>query len=609
MPMRLLLIAPLFVALMLITLVNPSSAQVATGIPAFSSIGGGPVDKINLGNLNVHLDIPIRHKAGRGLAFDYILSYDSLVWTPVGVSGQKSWQPTQNWGWSSNWGGTSGYITYAGSSTTCLDNNGHPDGEISYWTNWTYHDPWTNASHPFSGQIVIYSGGQNCTGTNVYSFSSTATDNSGMTLNANVQGTTTVTTKSGTVLSPPLSMPVGSVSSGRTDSNGNSVSSDTSGNFTDTLGVKALSISGTNPVSFSYNDANGSARSFSLAYSSYSVKTNFGCSGISEYTASGISLVSSLTLPDGSKYAFTYEATPGSSGYVTGRPAKVTLPTGGTITYAYTGGSNGVVCADGSTSGLTRTTTDGGWTYTRSGSGNTWTTTVSDASSPANQTVIAFEKDANTSAPTYNFYETQRQVYQGSKSTGTLLLTRLGCYNANFASCSTAAVSSPISQTDQYQEIPSGKNSLVETKYNNFGLITETKRYDYGVAIGSAPSTSPVSDTVIAYASLGNGIQNRPASIIVKDGTGAVKAKTTYSYDQTAITATSGTPQHGAVSGSRGNLTTIAYQVNGSTTLYRSNSRCWTGTGGTCLCAKGQTWCNIITGTAGSRPIYPFSSK
>jgi hypothetical protein len=47
----------------------------ATGVPPFSSIGGGPFDALNLGNLNAHFSVPILHKAGRGIPFDYDLTY------------------------------------------------------------------------------------------------------------------------------------------------------------------------------------------------------------------------------------------------------------------------------------------------------------------------------------------------------------------------------------------------------------------------------------------------------------------------------------------------------------------------------------------------------
>src|SRR5216684_1054598 len=92
----------LFVVL---TVTGCAFGQVATGMPPFGSFGGGPFDTVDLGNLNVHFAIPILHKAGRGLPFNYDLSYDSSVWTPVGSSGSQSWQPAANWGWQSPWGG------------------------------------------------------------------------------------------------------------------------------------------------------------------------------------------------------------------------------------------------------------------------------------------------------------------------------------------------------------------------------------------------------------------------------------------------------------------------------------------------------------------------
>jgi len=166
------------------------AGQVQTGTPAFNSFGGGPFDSVNLGNLNVHFDIPIRHKAGRGLPFDYILTYDSSVWTPVLVSGVKTWQPAPNWGWSSNWGGNSGYLTYSVFTTYCYDSMGHQTGVTYYYNNWTYHDPWSNVGHSFAGQTIIYGG--SCTGTSVYSF--TSVGDSGLTLKVDLVGTNTVTT-------------------------------------------------------------------------------------------------------------------------------------------------------------------------------------------------------------------------------------------------------------------------------------------------------------------------------------------------------------------------------------------------------------------------------
>lgn len=48
-----------------------ASAQVATGTPPFSSTGGGPVDAIDLANLNAHISIPVLQRQGRGMPFNY----------------------------------------------------------------------------------------------------------------------------------------------------------------------------------------------------------------------------------------------------------------------------------------------------------------------------------------------------------------------------------------------------------------------------------------------------------------------------------------------------------------------------------------------------------
>ena len=95
------------------------SGQVATGVPPFSSVGGGPFDTVDLGNLNVHLAIPVLHKAGRGMPFGYDLSYDSSVWTPVTVSGTKHWQPDSNWGWRGTTEAAVGYVYQTATSTLC----------------------------------------------------------------------------------------------------------------------------------------------------------------------------------------------------------------------------------------------------------------------------------------------------------------------------------------------------------------------------------------------------------------------------------------------------------------------------------------------------------
>ena len=55
----------------------PASAQLGGGFPPFGSFSGGPFDTIDNANLNIHFEIPIVSKAGRGLPFKFAMNYDS----------------------------------------------------------------------------------------------------------------------------------------------------------------------------------------------------------------------------------------------------------------------------------------------------------------------------------------------------------------------------------------------------------------------------------------------------------------------------------------------------------------------------------------------------
>jgi RHS repeat-associated protein len=543
---------------------SPSSAQVMTGTPSFGSFGGGP-DVVNLGNLNAHITVAVLNKAGRGAPFAYNLSYDSSIWYPSAASGTNTWTPVYNWGWRGQTEANTGYISDYGTSIVCSEEREGtieiPNGWKFIQENFVYHDPW-GIPHPFSGAATYESATCGGATTNINAI---ATDGSGYTISGGWGGTY-ITTKSGATFKVPYGTGSGVASS--VDRNGNEISISSSGVFTDTLGTTALTVTGVAPsnTTFTYTAPSGAGASYTMKYTSENVMTNFGCSGVTEYSATGVSLVSEIDLPDqavyaNDKYTFTYEPTPGHSGYVTGRLASVTLPTGGTITYAYTGGSNGVECSDGSTSGLNRTTPDGEWQYARSGSGTAWTTTVTDPSS--NQTAINFQSMTPAAGPPIVFYETERQIYQGSTS-GTLLKTIFTCYNATTSSCNSTAVVQPIAQRAVYILWPGtgGLESLTNSYYNAYGSLTEKDEYAYGPG---APGAI-VRKKLITYASLGNGIVSMPATVTVEDGSSNIHSQTTYSYDQTGVTATSGTPQQVAVSGSRGNATTISYLV-GSTSL------------------------------------------
>jgi RHS repeat-associated protein len=553
----------LSIALCVFLCASLASAQVATGIPPFGSFQGGP-DVVNLANLNVHIPVPMLSKHGRGLDFNYTESYDSSIWYPQGTSGNAVWYPMgadfiglgSGFGWRGLGQAAFGYVSvsYAMTGDTYCD-DGTPGGWL---ISWTYHDR-DGTQHPFPGTSVeslpCYDGTQYTS-----TLTSTTTDGSGYTVNANMgfEYTTIYPASGGSIniFNGDLNFPF--LGAFKTDSNGNKISS-SSNAIVDTLGQTVMTFpNSSSPIQqFVYTGPQGGNVSFVANFASYTLQTNFGCPGISEFGPGSNLLVSSISLPDGTAYSFTYEPTPGVSGAVTGRIASVTLPTGGTISYQYTGGdyNTGIFCADGSTSGLIKTTPDGQWTYVRSSAGPASTTTVTDPQS--NVMVLNFQ----------GIYETQRQLYQGAAQLSNLLGTVTTCYNGNTSNCNGTVVTLPITErsvTSQWGQ--SELQAQSNTFYNSYGLVTENDEYDYA----SGPPFTLLRKTLTSYASLGNNIVNHPSQITVKNGQGNTVAQTTYTYDQGTPTATYFTPQHVSVSGSRGNLTTISQLVNGSSSLTRT---------------------------------------
>ena len=535
-----------------------SSAQVRTGAPPYGSFGGGP-DVVNLANLNVHLDVPMISKAGRGGSnFVYGLSYDSSIWYPVISGTTTKWQFVPNWGWSAATQGAVGYIGYTFIISSACNGQGQ-----QYTYSWTYYDK-AGTPHPWSQQSTHKMGNASCTGDTGFT-NAPASDGSGLLLTVNGSSFSALATKAGAAIQAPVLTGVGA--GNYTDRNGNEITVNSSGQIFDTSSstTPALTVAGSgtpsSPTTFTYTSPSGGSVAYTAKYSTFTVHTNFACGTTIDYPATSVNLVTEIDLPDHAaqstdKYTFTYEATPGATGDVTGRIASVTLPTGGQITYSYTGANNGINCADGSAVGLTRvvTTDNGTWTYTRSiTNGNQSTTTITDPQS--NQTQETFS----------GIYETQQYSYQGS--TGTLLQSHTICYNQNFANCPTTVVVPPIISRWDYRYFPNLTNPAISaTFYDGYGNLTEDREFDYVATLNGVPF---LTDTNIVYATLGNGIFNMPQTITVTDNAGNVLSKTTNAYDDpTGFTMSTGTPQHTSVTGTaRGNLTSTTSLVQGSASL------------------------------------------
>ena len=68
------------------------AAQAQTGLYPYGSFDNVGFDTIDRGSLNVHFDIPVVTKPGRGIGFSYRLVYDGLVWSPADASGLPTGQ-------------------------------------------------------------------------------------------------------------------------------------------------------------------------------------------------------------------------------------------------------------------------------------------------------------------------------------------------------------------------------------------------------------------------------------------------------------------------------------------------------------------------------------
>jgi hypothetical protein len=360
---RLALVALLGIILLV---VEPVRAQVATGIPPFSSVTTSTFDTVNNANLNVHFEIPVVVKAGRGIPFSYVLNYDSSVWSPVLSGGKTVWTPVQGWGWRGVTEVATGYVYYNTVPTVCLY-HGQVIESYNVYNNWAYHDPF-GIVHPFN--ITISNAYYNVDCPNLPPSPQTAetTDGSGYTLAAYDTPAAYVYPRTGGSITAPLQS--GSGSGTVTDSNGNTLSASSSSGtttFTDTLASTALTVTGSgtpsSPLELQYTNPLGTQSMVKLNYTTATVQTNFGCGTVTDYGATQQNLVSSLSLPDGTSYSFTYEPTPGNGSNTTGRLASVTLPTGGVISYLYKGSNNGITCTDGSTATLWRSTPDTGSNY------------------------------------------------------------------------------------------------------------------------------------------------------------------------------------------------------------------------------------------------------
>jgi RHS repeat-associated protein len=486
---------------LILTLSSVAIAQVpTTGFPPYGSFENGKFDGINLQNLNVNFAIPIINTPGRGLSLNFGLIYDSATWYPSNVG----WYPSPGSGWQV----TSPAGTIYSSETTMRVKCG-TIWEVNVRTyNVYYVDP-AGTAHGFP---IDYTE-EGCSGGIIGTQRGYAGDGSGYFGSA-----TEVISPSGITV----------VNGKMTDTNGNYISSTVNSNETDwydTVGHSHANgtlriITNTGNTQYEVLDVNGVYQTYQVNYTNYNVKTNFGCSGIAEYTStSTVPYPSSISLPNGQSYTFTYETTPGNSGYITGRIQRVTLPTGGYYEYDYGSTNDGISCTDGSTVNFTRTISDGTnistWTFTRAPSGSNWATTETAPKLPydsaGNQTLYTFNSVGQ---------EITRQIYEGSAN---LLRT----INTTWATNGTPATQITILEDNSTQ-------NEVETTYDTFGNLQVLKEHDWGTGApgGVLRTTTNTFNTSSTYTNLN--IMNLLMTQKIADSMGTIQSRTDIGYDTPA---------------------------------------------------------------------------
>ncbi len=509
----------------------------AIGQPVLSVMtSDNPYESVSLTNLNILVKIPIRTKMGSDLAFAFSLAKNFSLSTPNPPPGGVAVPFTRDFG--SFHGAANlldGTLTW---DTDPVARTCPVGGQQTFkYIGWTFTDRW-NTQHTFS-RIAFDSRG--CL---TSTLGASADDQSGLYLKLATNGDTTtynVFDEAGNRVahSGPITTTYSVQSRNlNTISVGGGFPVGTPITYTDTLGQLALTYSTSSGIdTYSYTDANGNTRSFVVTNTTKSWKPSFGCPA-DVTTAVSQAFPTMISFPDGSTMSFMYEPTVGSPSSITGRLASVTLPTGGSITYAYSGGTNGINCADGSTAVMTRTFAGNSTKFTHvanlGGNVHTSTTVFGDASSPSNETFYSF----------YDALPTAVIHYTGPTGNNVWLDKNIICYNntsqqaGNNVTCAANAVKFNVTQTDTWHILPSMATPSLVTTINSTTSLTpnEIKAYDFGTSVPTL-----VSDQVLEYGTYVSGSdscgaaaitnQKLPCRITTKDGSGATMAKRRFTRD------------------------------------------------------------------------------
>jgi len=326
-----------------------------------------------------------------------------------------------------------------------------------------------------------------------------------------------------------------------------------------------------------------------------------GTPGHSTWNSSQIHAVSSITLPNGKSFTFTYDP-------VYGELNKVTYPTGGYVRYVWGMNTNSEYATYTSTNGQSIFTCamyyavpvvtdryvsfDGthevehqnfsyatNWDPVHQNTWDTKTTTVTTYDLVRNtsfQTVYTYASVAAEDVPNMSSgFSTQLPVESSIANydtNGALLETvKKGWINDRLL-------------VSQQTSLPTGQSSLTVHCYNGSELETEHDDYDFGNATPTLPCipgvpTGTVSGPVLrktltTYATSTNlglyHVIDKPASVVLTDGGNTKVAETDFTYDSPLGTVTSGIVDHSG-SCNCGNLTVQSQWLNSSGSTLTTN--------------------------------------
>src|SRR5258708_4097281 len=219
---------------------------------------------------------PVLHKAGRQLSLSFDFTNDSSFWYPLTLQGGSVvWNPVQTGGWSGSPQGVGILIPNCSS-----------DGFNIVCGPFVYYDS-AGTAHPFSGVAVF----ESCCGD--FPLTSITTDGSGYTLyadacfvkNGQCNVLVNLTSADGDGIIPQNGIPLNPTATAGSiiDRNGNEITTDASGNVTDTLGpqggLATLRASGGNgqPYVMAYTSPAGTSANTTVSFQFPQVRTNFGC--------------------------------------------------------------------------------------------------------------------------------------------------------------------------------------------------------------------------------------------------------------------------------------------------------------------------------------------